>query len=177
VRAIAIDDGAGGMDDHRTAGSASSSTGTFFLDTMLACADAMDAQRRRTAGRRGISGVPTRPWFQIDGVVAHEYWHNLDTTVVASPAVYLEINRALGAELGVETYEHALQGRDQSAPEAWRRGFARIYTEVSPYATTSWRESTAELFKLWWCRPLDAPPAPLVACFGALLDRYYPPPR
>ena len=47
---------------------------------------------------------------------------------------------------------------------------------ISPYATTNWRESTAELFKLWWCRPLDAAPAPLVACFGTLLDRFYPPP-
>jgi hypothetical protein len=176
VRGIAIDDGAGGFDDHRTAGSASSSTGTFFLDTMLACADAMDAQRLRMAGGRGVSAAVARPWFQIDGVVAHEYWHNLDTTVVASPAVYLEINRALGVELGVETYEHALRGRDQNAPPAWQLAFGRIVTEVSPYATTNWRESTAELFKLWWCRPPDAPPAPLVACFGALLERFYPPP-
>ncbi len=176
VHGITIDDGAGGFDDHRTAGSASSGTGTFFLDTMLACADAMDAQRRRMAGGRGVSASVPRPWFQIDGVVAHEYWHNLDTTVVASPKVYLEINRALGAELGVETYEHALRGRDQTAPPAWQLAFARVVTEVSPYATTNWRESTAELFKLWWCRPLDTPPAPLVACFGAQLDRYYPPP-
>lgn len=174
VHTITIDDGAGGMDDHRTLGSASSGTGTFFLDTSLACADAMEAQRR-LAGRRSVSATPPGPWFAIDGVVAHEYWHNLDTTVVASPAVYLEFNRALGAELGVETYEQALRGRDQSAPDPWRRAFARIVTEVSPYATTNWRESTAELFKLWWCRPLDAAPAPLVACFGAQLDRFYPP--
>ena len=43
------------------------------------------------------------------------------------------------------------------------------------YATTNMREATAELFKLWWCASPQSPPAPLVARFGALLDRYYPP--
>ena len=175
VHAISIDDGAGGFDDHRTAGSATSGTGTFFLDTSLACGEAMDGQRRRAAGRRGISAEVTRPWFSIDGVVAHEYWHNLDTTVLATPATYVEMNRALGAELGVETYEHALRGRETTAPAEWQHALARIVREVSPYATTNMRESTAEMFKLWWCRPADGPPTPLVATFGALLDRFYPP--
>jgi hypothetical protein len=174
VHTIAIDDGAGTFDDHSTLGSAQSGTGTFFLDTSLAFVEAMDAQRQRMAGRRGVSASPSRPWFAIDGVVAHEYWHNLDTTVVATPAVYLELNRFLGAELGVDTYEHALRGREPGAPPEWQAGFQRILQEVSPYATTNWRESTAELFKLWWCRPIDGPPAPLVAAFGALLDRFYP---
>jgi hypothetical protein len=177
VHTIAIDDGAGGMDDHRTAGSAQSGSGTFYLDTSLACADAIDAQRRRMAGRAGVSARPSRPWFPVDGVVAHEYWHNLDTTVVASPEIYLELNRALGAELGVDTYEHALRGREPGAPPAWQHALARIVTEVSTYATTNWRESTAELFKLWWCRPLEGPPAPLVSCFGTVLDRCFPPTR
>jgi hypothetical protein len=176
VHTIAIDDGAGMYDDHRTAGSAQSGTGTFFLDTSLVCADAIDAQRQRMGGRRGVSASPPRPWFAIDGVVAHEYWHNLDTTVVATPATYLAFNRALGEELGVDTYEHALRGREAGAPPEWQHALARIVTEVSPYATVNWRESTAELFKLWWCAPPDAPPAPLVATFGAVLDRYYPPP-
>jgi hypothetical protein len=136
----------------------------------------MEAQRRRMAVGRGISASVPKPWFQIDGVVAHEYWHNLDTTVLATPATYVEINRALGAELGVETFEHALRGREETAPVAWQQALARIVHEVSPYATTNMREATAELFKLWWCHPVDAPPAPLVASFGALLDRFYPPP-
>ena len=176
VHTITIDDGAGMFDDHRVAGSAQAGTGTFYLDTSLACVDAIDEQRRRMAGKAYVSARPTRPWFAIDGVVAHEYWHNLDTTVVASPAVYTELNRELGVELGVDTYEHALRGRESGAPPEWQAALRRIYTEVSPYATTSWRESTAELFKLWWCRPPDAPPTPLVATFGALLDRFYPPP-
>lgn len=175
VHAISIDDGAGGFDDHRTAGSTTSGTGTFFLDTSLACGEAMDEQRRRTAGGRGISASVPKPWFAIDGVVAHEYWHNLDTTVVATPATYVEINRALGAELGVETFEHALRGRESTAPPEWQHAFARIVHEVSPYATTNMREATAEMFKLWWCGSPYLPPAPLVACFGDLLDRFYPP--
>ena len=60
-------------------------------------------------------------------------------------------------------------------PSRWRAGFRRIVAEVSPYATTNIREATAELFKLWWCASPQSPPAPLVARFGALLDRYYPP--
>src|SRR5215207_183307 len=173
VHTIVIDDGAGSFDDHRTAGSAQAGTGTFFLDTSLACADAMDAQRERTRGRVPVSARPRRPWLPIDGVVAHEYWHNLDTTVVATPAVYLDLNRGLGAELGVETFEHALRGRENGTPPAWQAAFRRIVTEVSPYAASNWREATAELFGLWWCRPPDEPPAPLVAAFGALLDRFY----
>jgi hypothetical protein len=176
VHTVAIDAGAGMFDNHSVAGSAQSGTGTFFLDVSLACADPMDEQRRRMAGRRGVSATVPRPWFGIDGVVAHEYWHNLDTTVVASPAVYLELNRGLGAALGVETYEHALRGREAGAPPEWRAALQRIVTEVSPYAITNWRESTAELFKVWWCSPLDASPPPLVAAFGALIDRFYPPP-
>jgi hypothetical protein len=176
VHTIAVDAGAGMFDDHRTAGSAQSGTGTFFLDVSLACADALDDQRRRLGGRPTVSAQPPRPWFGIDGVVAHEYWHNLDTTVVASPDVYLELNRGLGEELGVETFEHALRGGESGAPPEWRAARARIVGEVSPYAASNWREATAELFKLWWCRPVDGPPAPLVARFGALLDRFYPTP-
>jgi hypothetical protein len=51
----------------------------------------------------------------------------------------------------------------------------RIVQEVSAYATTNMREATAEMFMLWWCSRPDAPPAPLVRRFGALVDRYYPP--
>ncbi|HLM16888.1 MAG TPA: hypothetical protein VK549_03635 [Acidimicrobiia bacterium] len=174
VHTISIDDGAGGFDDHRTAGAATSGTGTFFLDTSLACGGAMEAQRQRMAGAPGISAQVTRPWFSIDGVVAHEYWHNLDTTVLATPATYVELNRALGAELGVETFEHALRGREDTAPLEWRHALGRIVREVSPYATTNMREATAEMFKLWWCAPPHTSPSPLVACFGALLDRFYP---
>ena len=175
VHTITIDDGAGGLDDHRTVGSTQGGSGTIYLETSLAFADALAADRLRAGGRRGVSAVVPRPWFHIDGVVAHEIWHNMDATVASTPGVYVEFNRALGEELGVETFEHALRGRDVDAPEPWRAGFRRIVEEVSPYATTNMREATAELFKLWWCASPHSPPAPLVARFGALLDRYYPP--
>jgi hypothetical protein len=175
VHTITIDDGAGGMDDHMTAGSTQGGSGTIYLETSLAFADALSADRLRRGGRRGVSAEVPRPWFHIDGVVAHEIWHNMDATVATTPGVYVEFNRALGEELGVETFEHALRGRDAGAPEPWRAGFRRIVAEVSPYATTNMREATAELFKLWWCASPQSPPAPLVARFGALLDRYYPP--
>jgi hypothetical protein len=175
VQTITIDDGAGGFDDHSRAGSTQGGSGTIYLETSLAFADAMSAQRVRTGGRRGISARVAPPWLQIDGVVAHEIWHNMDATLTSRPAVYVEFNRALGAVLGVETFEHALRGRDAGSPEPWQAGFRRIVDEVSPYATTNMREATAELFKLWWCSTPATPPAPLVARFGALLDEFYPP--
>jgi hypothetical protein len=175
VHTITIDDGAGGFDDHATAGSTQGGSGTIYLETSLAFADALSADRIRRGGRRGVSAAVPRPWFHIDGVVAHEIWHNMDATLAAMPGVYVEFNRALGAELGVETFEHALRGRGAGAPEPWRAGFRRIVDEVSPYATTNMREATAELFKLWWCASAQSPPSPLVARFGALLDRYFPP--
>jgi hypothetical protein len=175
VHAIAIDDGAGGFDDHSTLGSAQSGTGTFFLDSSLACLEAIDALRERWNGRQPISAVVGRPWFVLDGVVAHEYWHNLDTTLVASPATYLEFNRALGEELDVATFEHALQGGARDAPPERQRAFRRVVEEVSPYATTNIREATAEMFKLWWCASPSRPRSPLVSRFGALVDHYFPP--
>jgi len=175
VQRITIDDGAGGFDDHSHAGSTQGGSGTIYLETSLAFADAMSDQRRRTAGRPGISAAVPRPWLAIDGVVAHEIWHNMDATLAVTPGVYVELNRALGAELGVETFEHALRGRDSGAPEPWRAGFRRIVEEVSPYATSNMREATAELFKLWWCATPTSPTSPLVARFGALLDHFYPP--
>ena len=84
VHTITIDDGAGGMDDHMTAGSTQGGSGTIFLETSLAFADALSADRLRRGGRRGCRRrCPAR--FHIDGVVAHEYWHNLDTTVATTP--------------------------------------------------------------------------------------------
>lgn len=176
VQTVAVDDGAGGFDNHTRAGSTQGGSGTIYLETSLVAADAMSEQRVRMGGRAGVSARVPPPWSQMDGVVAHEIWHNMDSTLSARPAVYVELNRALGAELGVDTYEHALQGGKDGAPPAWRSAWRRIVTEVSPYATTNWRESSAELFKVWWCRPPDGSVPPLVACFGEQLDRHFPPP-
>jgi hypothetical protein len=177
MRAMAFDHGGGQFANGKVAGSAESGTGTIFLNTNLAFADVVVAQRARAAaaGRRGVSADVPPPFTALEGVVAHELWHNLDATLQTTPGVYVEFNRALGAELGVDTFEHALRGGEAGAPPAWRAARARIVQEVSIYATTNQREATAEMFKLWWCSPPEVPPAPLVACFGALVDRYYPP--
>ena len=53
VHTITIDDGAGGMDDHMTAGSTEGGSGTIYLETSLAFADALSADRLRRGGRRG----------------------------------------------------------------------------------------------------------------------------
>ena len=117
VCTITIDDGAGGMDDHMTAGSTEGGSGTIYLETSLAFADALG----RPAPSRWPAGVSAevRPWFHIDGVVAHEIWHNMDATVATTPGVTSSSTRALGEELGVETFEHALRGRDAGVPEPW----------------------------------------------------------
>lgn len=177
VRALAFDHGGGQFADGSVAGSAESGTGTIFLNTNLAFADDLVAQRLRMAaeGARGVSAVVPPPFTALEGVVAHELWHNLDATIQTTPGVYFEFNRALGEELGVATFEYALRGGEATAPPEWRAARVRIVQEVSVYATTNMREATAEMFKLWWCSRPEGPPAPLVACFGALVDRYYPP--
>ena len=64
VHTIAIDDGAGTFDDHRTAGSAQSGTGTFFLDTSLACVEAMDgSDGARPVGAASRPGAPSVVWI------------------------------------------------------------------------------------------------------------------
>jgi hypothetical protein len=176
VRALAFDHGGGQFADGSVAGSAESGTGTIFLNTNLAFADDLASQRLRMAaeGAVGVAAVVPPPFTALEGVVAHELWHNLDATIQTTPGVYFEFNRALGEELGVETFEFALRGGEATAPPEWRAARVRIVQEVSVYATTNMREATAEMFKLWWCSRPEAPPSPLVACFGALVDRYYP---
>ncbi len=178
VRALAFDHGGGQFADGSVAGSAESGTGTIFLNTNLAFADEVTAFRRRAAAAGGVAVAAevAAPFTALEGVAAHELWHNLDAGMQTSPGVYLEFNRVLGEELGVATFEHALRGGEVDAPPAWRAARARIVREVSVYATTNQREATAEMFKLWWCSRPETPPTPLVACFGGLVDRFYPPP-
>jgi hypothetical protein len=177
VRTLAFDHGGGKYADGSVSGSAEGSTGTIFLNPILAFADDQVAQRRRMAaeGRPGVPMYVPPPFTSLEAVTAHELWHNLDATIQSTPGVYFEFNRALGEELGVGTFEYALRGGETGAPPEWQAAHVRILQEVSAYATTNMREATAEMFMLWWCSRADAPPAPLVRRFGALVDRYYPP--
>jgi hypothetical protein len=177
VRALAFDHGGGKFADGSVSGSAEGGTGTIFLNSNLAFADIVVAQRARMAaeGRRGVAWYVPPPFTSLEAVTSHELWHNLDATIQSTPGVYFEFNRALGEELGVATFEYALRGGEASAPPEWRAARARIVQEVSNYATTNMREATAEMFMKWWCSRPEAPPPPLVRCFGELVDRYYPP--
>jgi hypothetical protein len=177
VRALAFNHGGGKFADGSVSGSAESGTGTIFLNPVLAFAGDQVAQRRRMAaeGRPGVPMYVPPPFTSLEAVTAHELWHNLDATIQSTPGVYFEFNRALGEELGVGTFEYALRGGEAGAPPEWQAAHVRIVQEVSAYATTNMREATAEMFMLWWCSRADAPPAPLVRRFGALVDRYYPP--
>jgi hypothetical protein len=172
VLGLSFDHGGSQFATGAVVGSAESATGTVFLSPNLACADEMTAQRRREGGTGRSASVPP-PFTALEGVTAHELWHNLDAAIQVA-GTYTEFNRLLGEALHVATFEHALRGGEPRAPAEWREARVRLAREVSVYATTSPREATAEMFKLWWCSSGVA--SPLVARFGELVDRFYPPP-
>jgi hypothetical protein len=172
VLGLSFDHGGSQFATGAVVGSAESATGTVFLSPNLACADEMVEQRRRFGGTGRSASVPP-PFTALEGVTAHELWHNLDAAIQVA-GTYTEFNRLLGEALGVATFEHALRGGEPSAPASWRDARVRLASEVSAYATTSPREATAEMFKLWWCSNGDV--SPLVARFGELVDSFYPPP-
>lgn len=100
-----------------------------------------------------------RPAHDIDAVevAAHECWHQLEFDLEARHyRTSVEMRRRIGNHFGVETLEHASQGDRSNAPPERRQALARIWHEVTPYATKGPKETTAELFALWWTRPADA---------------------
>jgi hypothetical protein len=114
---------------------------------------------------------PRPPFTVVDGVVAHELWHHMESAFeVRRYADSIEMRRELGRYFGVETLEHAILGAALGSPQAWRDAHLRLTTEVSEYAGTATREATAELFELWWCA--TSPPTGVVACFGDLVERF-----
>jgi hypothetical protein len=172
VHGLSFDHGGAHYASGAVVGSAESATGTVFLSPNLACADDMAEQRQRAASAGGgTSAAVPPPFTALDGVVAHELWHNLDAAIQVS-GTYAQFNRELGEALGVATLEHALRGGEREAPPEWRAARLRLAREVSAYATTSPREATAEMFKLWWCS--NGEPAPIIARFGDLVEHYYP---
>jgi hypothetical protein len=174
VLALSFDHGGPRFTSGAIAGEAGTATGTIFLNPNLTFADEMVEQRRRAAaGATGIAAVISPPFTALDGVTAHELWHNLDAVIQAGSA-YVEFNRELGEALGVATLEHALRGGERDAPPEWQAARRQLAREVSIYATTQPREATAEMFKVWWCSVGE--PTPVVARFGELVDRFYPRP-
>ncbi len=157
----------------RHAGETYPGVGMVYLNASYLFADDLEAMQRswieRNPGlvRRPI--VPP-PSSSIDGITAHELWHRIEDAY--HQADWIAIHRALGAELGVETLEHALRGGSAAAPPAWQHAYVRVVDEVSQYATTNPREAKAEMFMQWWCRAGSS--SPLVARFGEVIEAALP---
>jgi hypothetical protein len=174
VLGLSFNQGGGNFRTGRTIGQAESATGTVFLSPNLVFADDMEAARIQAVARGpGVSASVPPPFTALEGVTAHELWHNLDAAIQVA-GTYTEFNRLLGEALGVATLEHALRGGEPGAPAEWQAARVRLAREVSVYATTAPREATAEMFKLWWCSNGEV--TPIVARFGELVDRFYPRP-
>ena len=109
----------------------------------------------------------------LDGVVAHELWHEMESSFMARRyRDSMEMRRQLGAYFDVDTLERAVLGGRPGSPPAWWEAHRRLTTEVSAYAGTTIREATAEMFKQWWCR--TGTPTGVVRRFGELVDEFLP---
>jgi hypothetical protein len=155
----------------RWAGQANAMVFSIHLNDNLVVAATWVAHRRgqEAAGGPSRSATVPHPFSRVDGVAAHEAWHQIEFKFRGRHADYIAFKRELGAALGVETLEHAIHGRQRNAPEPLVQACQRLATTVSPYATTNPLEATAEMFKLWWCGVSN----PTIDCFGGLLDRYF----
>ena len=133
-----------------------------------------ELRRRRAESSSGApSALANLPFTVLDGVVAHELWHEMEAAFMARRyRDSIELRRQLGAYFDVDTLEHAVLGGRPGSPPAWRQAHHRLTTEVSQYAGTTIAEATAEMFKLWWCRA--GTPTGVVGRFGELVDQFLP---
>ncbi len=176
VKFIYFDRSEYGLKTGRYGGVAQISVPSIHLNIGYVNVEAFIELVRQSAKRqqRSRSAGPRAPYTLVDTTVAHELWHQIERTFeVRHYAKAMQLRRQLGLHLGVETLEHAMKGDSPKAPSNWQAAYSQLAQEVSPYATTSAREATAELFKLWWCR--SGPVSPLVSRFGELVDQMLPP--
>ena len=104
--------------------------------------------------------------------MAHELWHVIDLGFQArSYRDSIELRKRIGEYFGVETIEHLVNADRPGAPARQREAMRRLVAEVSPYAATNPLETTAELFKLWWCRGEQVSGA--VQHFAGVLDEFF----
>jgi hypothetical protein len=136
--------------------------GMLYLSDLVEHREEQFHKGRRAWGMRD-------PWHSraADLVTAHEAWHLVDQDVMGSARNHIAFHRALGEELGVDTLEHALRGRERGAPPAWRDAHAELARQLREYATKNQREATAEMFATWWCSTTELPP--VVARFASLV--------
>jgi hypothetical protein len=155
----------------RWAGQANPMVFSIHLNDNLAVASQWVAHRREqeAAGGRSRSAAVPHPYSRVDGVAAHEAWHQMEFKFRGRLADHAAFKRELGAALGADTLEHVIHGRQRNAPEHLVQACYRLAATVSPYATKNPLEATAEMFKLWWCGVSN----PTIDCFGRLLDRYF----
>jgi len=181
VRTLSFDHSDHGMVRGRVAGMARPIAWIVHLNASLALADewlAVLRSRAATPSKLPPSDVPS-PFTRIDGVTAHELWHQMELTWEARDyRSTVQFRRELGGYFGFDTIEHVVDGKRRGAPPTAADACRRLAWEVSPYATTNRLEATAEMFKAWWCNV--GPPSPVVAHFGTLIERYFgvsgPPP-
>ena len=150
----------------RHAGAADLSAQVMHLNASFILSQRWIESRRRRMVRPSArpSATVSGPFTMIDATVAHESWHLAEAVIEARDyKASIQFRKALGDYLGVETLEQAVKGGERHASPARRIAWERLRDEVSPYAATSSREATAEMFKLWWCGTLS----PLVSAFSA----------
>jgi hypothetical protein len=165
------------------AGSADRNRGLIHMNASFASVEGLTAMDTARAARAipgpavpappvpvlvpGPAIVPA-PWNVVDGVTAHEVWHQMEGQVEARQyRDGFELRRRLGEALGVETLEQAVNGGRPRSPESWKVAYARLVDEVSAYGATTPIEATAEMFMLWWCA--NGERAPIVEVFGELV--------
>lgn len=155
----------------RWAGQADHSVFSIHLNDNLALAAGwVSLHREREAARGRPSSAPVpHPYTRADGVSAHEAWHQIEYKFRGRRPDHAGFRRELGALLGVETLEQAIQGRYRNAPEELRLACRRLVQTVSPYAARNPLEATAEMFKLWWCGVSN----PTIDGFGRQLERFF----
>lgn len=175
LKFVYFDQSSYGMKAGRHAGETEDSAPSVRLNaSFVAVGEQLDMTRRLASKPRPSTAArPPPPFTAVDGTVAHELWHKIESVFEAHHyRSSIEFRRQIGLHLGVETLEQAVKGGTKNAPAPWKAAHARLIDEVSLYATTNRREASAEMFKLWWCR--SGATTPVVARFGELIDEFFP---
>jgi hypothetical protein len=130
-------------------------------------------RKRLDAVARG-GRVPSRPGehrFRVERTVVHEVGHSVDQAAGSGRlSDTVEVRRALGRAVGVDSVELALRATWQNAPPEWAAARARIVADLSDYATTNCVELFAEAFVAWYLRE----DTPIAGAMDAVLRARYP---
>ena len=150
VQTVLFDHSDTGFRRSKWAGLADPNLATIHLNASIAFAEGLDVLARQPRSSTPTAAIPP-PATAVDGIVAHECWHQMEAALeVRRYRDTMTFRQRLGEHFGVATIEHAvLGGTSGGAPAAWAEAHRRLTEEVSPYAGTSRREATVEMFALW----------------------------